>query len=64
MKMIILAIHETLALLAHAKKSPINAHADLSSGARGLKFGLNLQLFFHNLCIRAAKTLVSMCRFS
>ena len=33
-----------LIFIAHAPKFPLNAHADKSSGARSLNFGLNLHL--------------------
>ena len=34
--------HDILVLIAHAQKPRLNDHADISSGARGLNFGLSL----------------------
>ena len=36
--------YEILVLITYVKKSPIMAYTDISSGARGLTFGLNLHL--------------------
>ena len=36
--------HDILVLIAHAQKPRLNDHADISSGARGLNFGLSLHL--------------------
>ena len=36
--------YEILVLITHAQKPPINTHADISRGAKGLNFGLNLHL--------------------
>ena len=33
-----------MVLIAHVQTPPVNAHADVSSGATGLKFGLNLHI--------------------
>ena len=38
-------IHEILALIAYAQKPHLNAHAEVSSGARGLNFDLSLHLY-------------------
>ena len=37
-------LHEFLVLIAYAKKPPINAHANVSSWARALTFGLSFPL--------------------
>ena len=39
---------------------PINVHADLSSGARGLNFGQSLHIFICTLFMPAVKALVSL----
>ena len=39
-----IAKHEIVVLIAHAQKLPLNAQVDVSSGARGLKFGTSLYI--------------------
>ena len=38
------SLYMILVLIAYAQKPSLNAHADISSGARGLNFGLSLHL--------------------
>ena len=43
-KVNIIPAHEILVLAAYAEKPPSNTHAYISSGAKGLNFGLSLHL--------------------
>ena len=62
-----------MVLIAYAHQPPIKAQVDVSSGARGLNFGLSLRLpqlfgndvyirfqWYHILCMRAAKVMASL----
>ena len=46
--------------MAYAQIPLINAHADVSSKATGLEFGMSLHLHLHALCMRAANALVRL----
>ena len=46
--------------MAYAQKPSLNAYVDVSRKARGLNYGLSLQLY-PSLCTQAAETLVSLC---
>ena len=39
--------HEILVLITYAQKHPLKTHVFVSSGARGLKFGLYFHLYPH-----------------
>ena len=49
-----------LVIIAYAQISPSNANADVSSGTTGMIF-VRVFIFIHILCMRAAKTLTSLC---
>ena len=47
-----LVTHEILVLIAYAQIFPINAHAGVSSEARGKNFGLSLILQSNFVCVQ------------
>ena len=50
---------ECLVLVAYAQTPPLNAHADVSRGARGLNFGLSLHLNIY-FVLASSEALVSL----
>ena len=55
-------MHMIVLFITNARRLPINDHADMSSGTRGLKFGQGLHL---GLCVqRCSDEAVLLCRLS
>ena len=49
-----------MVIIAYAHKPPLNAHADISSRAGGLNYGLHLPLLSHILCMGEVKALARL----